>query len=53
LKALEKAGLRERVRVMIGGAPITQEFSDSIGADGYASNAVSAAELAKRLCDAA
>ena len=53
LNVLEKAGLRKRVKVMIGGAPITQEFSDSIGADGYASNAVSAAELAKRLCDAA
>jgi 5-methyltetrahydrofolate--homocysteine methyltransferase len=33
---------------MIGGAPVTQAFSDQIGADGYASNAASAAELAKR-----
>jgi 5-methyltetrahydrofolate--homocysteine methyltransferase len=48
IKALEEAGVRDRVKVMIGGAPVTQSFADQIGADGYASNAASAAELAKR-----
>jgi 5-methyltetrahydrofolate--homocysteine methyltransferase len=48
IKVLEEAGLRDRVKIMIGGAPVTQAFSDQIGADGYASNAASAAELAKK-----
>jgi 5-methyltetrahydrofolate--homocysteine methyltransferase len=48
IKVLEEAGLRDRVKVMVGGAPVTQAFADQIGADGYASNAASAAELAKR-----
>jgi 5-methyltetrahydrofolate--homocysteine methyltransferase len=47
VKALEEAGLRDKVKIMIGGAPVTQTFSDQIGADGYASNAASAADLAK------
>ena len=41
--------LGDQVKVMIGGAPITQEYADEIGADGYSSDAASAAELAKRL----
>ncbi len=49
IKALEEAGLRDQVKVMIGGAPVTQSFADQIGADGYASNAAAATELAKRL----
>jgi len=49
IKALTEAGLRDQVKVMIGGAPVTQSFADQIGADGYASNAASATELAKRL----
>jgi 5-methyltetrahydrofolate--homocysteine methyltransferase len=49
IKALEEAGLRDRVKVMVGGAPVTQAFADLIGADGYASNAASAADLAKQL----
>ena len=49
IKVLEEAGLRDRVKIMIGGAPVTQAFSDQIGADGYASNAASAADLAKKL----
>jgi 5-methyltetrahydrofolate--homocysteine methyltransferase len=48
LKALEEAGVREKVKVMVGGAPVTQAFADQIGADGYASNAAAAAELAKK-----
>jgi len=53
IKALEEAGLRDRVKVMIGGAPVTQAFADQIGADGYASNAASAADLAKKFAGAA
>jgi 5-methyltetrahydrofolate--homocysteine methyltransferase len=53
IKALEEAGIREKVKVMVGGAPVTQDFADQIGADGYASNAAAAAELAKKFVDAA
>jgi 5-methyltetrahydrofolate--homocysteine methyltransferase len=48
IKVLEEAGVRDQVKVMIGGAPVTQSFADEIGADGYASNAAGAAELARR-----
>ena len=53
IRALEEAGLRDKVKVMIGGAPVTQAFADQIGADGYASNAASAADLAKEFVSAA
>jgi 5-methyltetrahydrofolate--homocysteine methyltransferase len=49
IKVLEEAGVRDSVKIMIGGAPVTQAFADQIGADGYASNAASAADLAKSL----
>jgi 5-methyltetrahydrofolate--homocysteine methyltransferase len=49
IEALKAAGLRERVRVMVGGAPVSQEWAEAIGADGYAEDAVGAVELAKRL----
>ncbi len=49
IKALEEAGLRDHVKVIVGGAPVTQSFADQIGADGYAPNAAAAADLAKRL----
>ncbi len=49
IAALEEAGVRDQVKVMIGGAPVTKDYADSIGADGYASNAASAVELAKQL----
>ena len=49
IKALEEAGLRDQVKVMIGGAPVTQAFCDQIRADGYAPNAAAAADLAKKL----
>jgi 5-methyltetrahydrofolate--homocysteine methyltransferase len=52
IKVLEEAGVRDQVKIMIGGAPVTQAFSDQIGADGYASNAAAAAELAKKLVGA-
>ena len=46
IKALEAAGIRNEVKVMIGGAPVTQEFADEIGADAYTSDAASAADVA-------
>jgi len=47
--ALEKAGVRNRTKVMIGGAPITQQYADEIGADGYSDNASAAVALARKL----
>ena len=49
IDALVEAGLREKVKVMVGGAPVTQVFADEIGADGYAPDAASAVELARSL----
>jgi len=49
IEALKEAGIRDKVKVIIGGAPISQEFSDKIGADGYAPDAASATELCKKL----
>ena len=49
IKAVEEAGLRDRVKIMVGGAPVTQEFSDEIGADGTAEDAAAAVSLAKKL----
>jgi 5-methyltetrahydrofolate--homocysteine methyltransferase len=48
IRAMEEAGVRDKVKVMVGGAPVTQSFADQIGADGYASNAASAAEMARK-----
>ena len=50
---LEEAGIRDQVKVMIGGGPISQNFADKIGADGYSQNAVEAVNLAKRLLNIA
>jgi 5-methyltetrahydrofolate--homocysteine methyltransferase len=49
IKALEEAGLRDKVKVMVGGAPVDAEFARRIGADGYGSNAPAGVDLAKRL----
>jgi 5-methyltetrahydrofolate--homocysteine methyltransferase len=49
IDALQAAGLREQVKVMVGGAPVRQSFADEIGADGYAPDAGSAVGLAKSL----
>jgi len=46
IEALKQAGLRESVKVMIGGAPVTESFAQQIGADGYAPDASQAAKLA-------
>lgn len=52
IDAINEAGLRDQVKIMIGGAPITQEYADEIGADGYSIDAASAAQLAKELIGA-
>ncbi len=52
IEALEDVGLREQVKVMVGGAPVTASFASEIGADGYAEDAISAVDLAFRLADA-
>lgn len=49
IKKLEEAGIRSRVKVLIGGGPISQRYCDQIGADGYSENAVEAVKLAKRV----
>ena len=50
--ALEDAGLREQVMVMVGGAPVIDSYAKQIGADGYAEDAIAAVDLAMRLIDA-
>ena len=49
IEALEDVGLRDKVKVMVGGAPVTQEWVQQIGADGYSEDAVGAVNLAKKL----
>jgi methylmalonyl-CoA mutase cobalamin-binding domain/chain len=49
IEAIEKAGLRERVAIMVGGAPVTQEYAEMVGADGYAADAATATRRAKDL----
>ena len=49
IEALKQASLRDRVKVMVGGAPVTREYADSIGADGYSETATSAVTLARQL----
>jgi len=48
IKALEETGLRDTIKIMVGGAPVDAEFAKRIGADGYGSNAPAGAELAKK-----
>jgi corrinoid protein of di/trimethylamine methyltransferase len=52
IEALKAAGVRDKVKVLIGGAPVTQQYADEIGADGYGENANSAVSLARRMCAA-
>jgi 5-methyltetrahydrofolate--homocysteine methyltransferase len=49
IEALKTAGVRDKVKVMIGGAPVTEEFANSIGADGFAPDASSATRVARQL----
>ena len=50
IDALSAAGVRGRIKIMVGGAPVTQRYADEIGADGYTGNAASAVALARKLC---
>lgn len=52
IELLEEEGLRDKVKVIIGGAPVSREFANSIGADGYAPDAASATDLCKELMGA-
>jgi methylmalonyl-CoA mutase cobalamin-binding domain/chain len=51
INAIEKAGLRDKVIIMVGGAPVTQEYADACGADGYAADASTAVRIAKDLIE--
>ena len=53
IRAIEEAGLRDQVKIMVGGAPVDAEFAKRIGADGYGSNAPAGADLAKQFVGAA
>jgi len=53
IKAIEEAGLRQNVKIMVGGAPVDADFATRIGADGYGSNAVGGQELAKQMMEPA
>lgn len=53
IQALESAGLRSKVKVLIGGAPVTKQYATEIGADGYSENATGAVTLVKAVCPAA
>ena len=50
VKAMEEAGIRDKVKIMVGGAPVTQAFADQVGADAYTPDATSAAEKAVEFC---
>lgn len=50
IESIDQAGLRDKVKIMIGGAPVTQQFADDIGADAYTPDAATAAEVAKAYC---
>jgi len=52
IEALEEAGLRDQVKVLVGGSPVSQSWAEQIGADGYAEDAMSAVDIALRLADA-
>ena len=49
IEAFEDEGMREQVKIMVGGAPVTQEFAEDMGADGYGENAISCVDMAKEL----
>ncbi len=49
VRALKESGIRDQIKIMVGGAPVTQKFVDDIEADGYGANAASASEVAKEL----
>jgi 5-methyltetrahydrofolate--homocysteine methyltransferase len=51
IEGLKEAGIRESIKVIIGGAPVTQAYADQIGADGYAADAATGVDVAKKLLD--
>jgi 5-methyltetrahydrofolate--homocysteine methyltransferase len=51
IEALNSAGVRDRIKVLVGGAPVTQQYASEIGADGYGENANAAVQLARRLTE--
>ena len=50
IEAMKQAGVREQVKVLVGGAPVTQQYADNIGADGYGESAGNAVAMARRMC---
>ena len=52
VSAVEAAGIRDKVKIMVGGAPLNNDFAMAIGADGYSSNANDAVAMARRLLSA-
>jgi corrinoid protein of di/trimethylamine methyltransferase len=50
IEALKEAGVRDKVKVLVGGAPVTQQYADDIGADGYGETASNAVTLARQIC---
>ncbi len=52
IEAIDKSGVRADVKIMVGGAPVTQSYANAIGADGYGENAAASVELANRLVEA-
>lgn len=52
VEAISEVGLRDKVKIMLGGAPVTDSFAKEVGADGFAEDAISAVDLAFRLIDA-
>ncbi|HBY62327.1 MAG TPA: cobalamin-binding protein, partial [Solibacterales bacterium] len=53
IEALSESGVRDKVKVLVGGAPVTQRFAEEIGADGYGENAAAAVTLARKMVQAA
>jgi len=50
IEALKQAGVRDKVKVLVGGAPVTQQYADDIGADGYGESASNAVAMVRRMC---
>lgn len=50
IEAIEKSGMRDKLKIIVGGAPVNQVYADEVGADGYASDAGAASKMAKRMC---
>jgi 5-methyltetrahydrofolate--homocysteine methyltransferase len=52
IEAFRAAGIREQIKIMVGGAPVTSKYAESIGADGYSETAAASVDLARRLLEA-